>query len=770
MKAIPRLLALAALLATAQISPAAAPSSVNYQGRFTNLAGVPQPGVKTMSLKIYDAATDGIQLYSEAVGNVTVDANGVYGFQFGASGAGTPASLATALAASTEQWLELTVDGAAQAPRQKILAVPFALTAGGLPEGAVSTAMIADGAVGLSKITGLGTAATLNTGTTSGTIPLLTTGGKLPVGTVDNVTVNAAIAADPNATRNSIELGGIPTTSSGNRLYWTMKRLENDRQSSIPLVIRTLSGGDSWMTGPEVNLLSQIGPCGQVVEPSWAILGGAATLSTPSSEWGLSPFGGRTISLSTNTSSHATFGRSSGNTARMDAARYVVVFYEGAVGNSFTVQYEDLSGVFQTLATVATDSVALSNLQYYETVLPFSLGTRVRVVWASGTPKIVAAGTTGFAGNVPAVGANRTGLVYCPFGVGGATMEQLATVSQASWNTLLEWLKPDIVTFREKSEVSLTSWTPNFLQMVSRIRTAYPACDFVLPGRHITGDGSESQNKEIDDYLRNYANVADNAAMFVDIMAYMPNSLETARSLGINRTSDGVHVDRYGGVMIQDIVFDHCWQQIKRFCGSINGSTQYLPRTMGSGFDVSRSPLNLFFDGTAAGTGSLNFMDLCGSSTQNHRARFGLSQGGAGMTGSTIYSEGLSFTNSGQAWLKYDSVYRGLWSQAGYHPTRGPAARLEMHSGGGSQAALAVSVPSGQTGDMMQFYTATTTSSSGNKVAGVRFDGIPFIPSFTTTARDALTSVPAGSVILNTTTGKLNFYTGSAWEAVTSAP
>jgi hypothetical protein len=177
MKAIPRLLALTALLVTAQPTPAAAPSTVNYQGRFTNTAGVPQPGVKAMSLRIYDAATDGILLYSETVGNVIIDANGVYGFQFGSSGAGIPASLANALAASAEQWLELAVDGAAQAPRQKVLAVPFALMASALPDGAVSSSMIADGAVGLSKITGLGTAATADASIIGGQNKVLKTDG-----------------------------------------------------------------------------------------------------------------------------------------------------------------------------------------------------------------------------------------------------------------------------------------------------------------------------------------------------------------------------------------------------------------------------------------------------------------------------------------------------------------------------------------------------------------------------------------------------------------
>jgi hypothetical protein len=42
-------------------------------------------------------------------------------------------------------------------------------------------------------------------------------------------------------------------------------------------------------------------------------------------------------------------------------------------------------------------------------------------------------------------------------------------------------------------------------------------------------------------------------------------------------------------------------------------------------------------------------------------------------------------------------------------------------------------------------------------------------PRMTTTQRDAITSVPAGLMIYNTTTNKLNFYNGSAWEAVTSA-
>jgi DNA-binding transcriptional regulator/RsmH inhibitor MraZ len=39
----------------------------------------------------------------------------------------------------------------------------------------------------------------------------------------------------------------------------------------------------------------------------------------------------------------------------------------------------------------------------------------------------------------------------------------------------------------------------------------------------------------------------------------------------------------------------------------------------------------------------------------------------------------------------------------------------------------------------------------------------------TSTQRDAISSPTAGLVIYNSTSNKLNFYNGSAWEVVTSA-
>ena len=200
-------------LATATLTWAV-PSEINYQGRLTDANGDAVTGDVTMSLKMFDAATDGNEIYSEDIGTVTLDSNGIYSFEFGASGQSvvsasetiattdgtnsifnatlenlpvdgsvsisdgtytwsqangssssteftasvTPSSGAVsaiylgsdltsstditasynymdttvsgALSSHASHWLELSVDGSAQSPRERILSVPFAQVAG----------------------------------------------------------------------------------------------------------------------------------------------------------------------------------------------------------------------------------------------------------------------------------------------------------------------------------------------------------------------------------------------------------------------------------------------------------------------------------------------------------------------------------------------------------------------------------------------------------------------------------------------------------------
>ena len=199
-------LAIAALAMAAQ----AVPSGINYQGVLTDSQGQPVTGTRTMSIKLYDAATSGTPLYTEDLGTVSVT-DGVFSFEFGTSGTSnaeqsdtvaitdgsassfqkvlsaasvvagsvsvsdgtytwsqsggssndddfgvaystnlrrvtvtyfngaptagrtitatcrTPASgISGALAGDNQPWAEITVDGVAQVPRQKVLTVPFA--------------------------------------------------------------------------------------------------------------------------------------------------------------------------------------------------------------------------------------------------------------------------------------------------------------------------------------------------------------------------------------------------------------------------------------------------------------------------------------------------------------------------------------------------------------------------------------------------------------------------------------------------------------------
>ncbi len=122
-----RHLFLTAILAFLALSAVQAdtPELINYQGRLTNPDGSPQTGTKTFSLSIWDDATGGAALYSEDLGEILLDENGIYSFQFGADSA----ALAQALQAGGQHWIELTVDNAVLSPRQRILAVPFALKA-----------------------------------------------------------------------------------------------------------------------------------------------------------------------------------------------------------------------------------------------------------------------------------------------------------------------------------------------------------------------------------------------------------------------------------------------------------------------------------------------------------------------------------------------------------------------------------------------------------------------------------------------------------------
>jgi len=93
-------IALLCALSSVYSGYAEVPSLINYQGRLTDGDGLPVSGEKTFSLSLFDSQTDGNALYTETIGAVTLDTNGVYSFQFGANG--TSESSASKLVGTTD--------------------------------------------------------------------------------------------------------------------------------------------------------------------------------------------------------------------------------------------------------------------------------------------------------------------------------------------------------------------------------------------------------------------------------------------------------------------------------------------------------------------------------------------------------------------------------------------------------------------------------------------------------------------------------------------
>lgn len=124
------------LLAQVIAATAQVPTLLNYQGYLQDASGNPATGTVNIAIALYTNATGGAAVYSEIVGSVPLD-KGVYSFQYGINSA----VMANALT-NASVWMELTLNAATLIPRQRLVAVPYALVAvrasdtemlGGLP-------------------------------------------------------------------------------------------------------------------------------------------------------------------------------------------------------------------------------------------------------------------------------------------------------------------------------------------------------------------------------------------------------------------------------------------------------------------------------------------------------------------------------------------------------------------------------------------------------------------------------------------------------------
>ncbi len=186
------LLLIAVLLFTQNVwaRPAAAPAApgpsattVNYQGRLADPSGTPLDGSYGMSFSLWDAATDGNLVWRPENHTAVPVSDGLFSVGLGSqTSGGIPTTTWDG-----DRYLEITVGGETLEPRELIRSVPIAgmaLTALTVPDGAIGTDQIADGAVTSSKV-----APTVFSVYSSGAVPI-------DSGSTEVLTLNVDFALD----------------------------------------------------------------------------------------------------------------------------------------------------------------------------------------------------------------------------------------------------------------------------------------------------------------------------------------------------------------------------------------------------------------------------------------------------------------------------------------------------------------------------------------------------------------------------------------------
>jgi hypothetical protein len=138
------------------------PTLINYQGRLVDANGVPlETANRDLSLQIFDAPAGGTPVYGPQSMPSTPIVNGYYNVLLGPVDEANPARPIEAAFLGAERYLEVRVNGTPMSPRQRILSAPYAIqalnaknadSASGVVAGGITTAMLADDAVGSAQI------------------------------------------------------------------------------------------------------------------------------------------------------------------------------------------------------------------------------------------------------------------------------------------------------------------------------------------------------------------------------------------------------------------------------------------------------------------------------------------------------------------------------------------------------------------------------------------------------------------------------------------
>ncbi len=135
------------LLFIATSAGAQAPETITYQGRLVDVSGIPTTTPQSVVFAIYDDPSGGSPMWTETL-TITPDAMGVFTVELG-----TIAALTAELFDGNKRYLGLAIGGDSEmSPRQWLTSVPYAISAGNVPDSAIVTGKLADASVTTSKI------------------------------------------------------------------------------------------------------------------------------------------------------------------------------------------------------------------------------------------------------------------------------------------------------------------------------------------------------------------------------------------------------------------------------------------------------------------------------------------------------------------------------------------------------------------------------------------------------------------------------------------
>jgi serine/threonine protein kinase, bacterial len=229
------------------------PSQIHYQGLLADEQGKPVNGNRNIAIKLFHVANGGNATYEENIGAVAIT-NGIYSFAFGAVGNGIAPALT-----SSEIYLAVFVNGTEQAPRTKILAVPFALKS-------------ADAQLLSANVTTLGASQT----TLAGNVTLLQSQSATFSSNLTAVNASlASLSANLTGLKNQIESSGggatgnyatscTVSTLAGSGVYGSADRAGNEASFYGPSGVAVDSSGNVYVADSENNKIRKITPAGVV--------------------------------------------------------------------------------------------------------------------------------------------------------------------------------------------------------------------------------------------------------------------------------------------------------------------------------------------------------------------------------------------------------------------------------------------------------------------------------------------------------------------------